>query len=804
MQEVGQEQVPQPIRKRKPKRLTTFNEEFDLSLFVIIAQKKWRWIALIFLIAIINALLYLRYAERIYEENTTIQIGSENTANKVLQGGANGLYQNNGDELAEATELMKSKLFMERVFRNLPMQVSYYTEGTFKNHEEYLNSPYVVSLDSDALAKLKNIRIYVAPKNLAGGDISFKQGATVVSYPYTTEEWTTTPRGKLKIHITNIAEIEKVQGQLKKSPYFFIINDYDALASSYSRQVNVRLLNPDAKTLQVSCRDYDDRKASDISNAMAEEFIRYDLEKRSKSAESVLSFIDEQLDVVYNKIKTTEGSLDTFQRNNKINPNQEAVTVNLTRLSNIQDQIATTDYEEKSLLHIENTLRTKKDVDPTELIGLMEGIDYSGSSITTNIATLHNMVQEKEHALYDATPNNQAVMHLNAEIDEQKQIVVKGIDAILAKEDTKKQDLESEANSIEKDYLSSSSGDNIEYLRLQRLFSIDEKYYDLLLEKKTEYSISKAGFVPESQILENSLPAWVPVSPQKSSTFFIAILAAISASVILLFIIYLFYNEITSIEEIERLAESPITILGIVPEYKKTIPVSQLIINNNPKSILAESFRSIRTNLQFVKSGENAKVISITSTISGEGKTFVSINLGAVIAYSGKKVIIIDLDMRRPRIHTALGLDNSKGMSTLLIGKYTIDEVVQQTETPNLQIITAGPIPPNPSELVISKEMDIILEKLKSKYDMVIIDNPPVGLVTDGIMMLQKADYPVYVMRADYSKREFIHFIDRLYFENEFHRLSIILNGVDLKKQAYSYGYYGYGYTYGQGSYYEA
>jgi tyrosine-protein kinase Etk/Wzc len=262
--------------------------------------------------------------------------------------------------------------------------------------------------------------------------------------------------------------------------------------------------------------------------------------------------------------------------------------------------------------------------------------------------------------------------------------------------------------------------------------------------------------------------------------------------------------------EIERLSESPVTILGIIPKYTKEIPASQIIVNHNPKSILAESFRSIRTNLQFIANETEAKVISITSTISGEGKTFVCVNLGGIIAYSGKKVIVLDLDMRRPRIHTAFGLDNSKGMSTLLIGKYKVEDVIQKTENDNLDIITAGPIPPNPSELVISSAMDDILNKLKTLYDIIIVDNPPVGLVTDGIAMLQRADYPIYLMRVDYSKREFIYFVDRLYYENQFHKLSIILNGVDFKRQKYGYSYYkygyygyGYGYTYGHGNYYE-
>jgi tyrosine-protein kinase Etk/Wzc len=798
-----QDHDKQPAIKRRTKRLSTINEEFDLALFAIIAQKKWKWIAVIFIVSFAVAVLYLRYAQRIYEANATIQIGSENTANKVLQT-SNVLYQNTEDELAEAMELMHSKLFLERIFKALPMQVSYYTEGTFKNHELYLCSPYLVELDSNAIKELRGIKIYVSANSAAAGTISYTKDGTSRTLAFKNEEWIDTKNGKIKVQITNYTEIQRFQDQVKKNPYFFVINNYDNLAAIYSRQISVRLLNPDAKTLQVSCRDDDDKKASDIANTMAFEYIKYDLEKRSKSAESVLNFIDDQLGAVFKTIKTTEGALDTFQRNNKVNPDQIIVNANITRLLNIEDQVAAADEQEKLLVHIENEIQSKKDMDPSQIIGLLGASDY-GTALKDNLSALHELITEKQKASYDVTQNSQTIIHLNEEIINQDKIIMQSIDALISKLDTKKQDLESQANQIKGLYLNpSTAGNNIEYLRLQRLFSIDEKYYDLLLEKKTEYSISKAGFVPQSQILENAIPAWMPVSPQKTSTFIIAVLIAISGSIILLFVIYLFYNEITSVEEIERLAESPISILGIVPAYNKTIPVSQLIINHNPKSILAEAFRSIRTNLQFIKSGEGPKIISITSTISGEGKTFVSVNLAGIIAYSGKKVIVLDLDMRKPRIHTALALDNSKGMSTLLIGKFTLAEVIQKTETENLHIITAGPIPPNPSELVISKEMDNIIETLKLTYDIIIIDNPPVGLVTDGITMLQKADYPIYVMRADYSKREFIHFVDRLYYENHFHKLSIILNGVNFKKQAYSYGYYGYGYTYGQGNYYEA
>ena len=811
MQSPNTRNKPEQPRKQG-KKLSTINEEFDFALFLLIVQKKWRWLLAILLVSIAIAIVYLRYAQRVYEESCTIQINSQNTANKVLENpGSNLLYQNSIDEVAEAMELMHSRIFIEKVIRSLPLAVSYYTEGTFKNYEEYLSSTYLVEFDTTALHALKGIKINIQwEKNSASGQLSYGIGeAKPHAVAFTFGQWFNVPEGKLKISIKNLPQTEKVEPGLKNDAHFFIINDIAKLAQEYSRAISIMLLNPDAKTIRISCSDLNDQKATDISNAVATEYIKYDVKKRSESAESVLSFIDDQLEVAYGRIKQLETSIDTFRTNNHINPHPELIAESVTRLSTLEDEITATDLDEKLLTHIQDQIKEKKDIDPIELLGLLSGSDYEGG-LKDYLTTFHQLYLNRQKLSYDVTPNNQNSKFLDAQIESQKKLILQGIETISAKIKEKKDALTKQVDKMQTQILGSSSNDNIEYLKLQRLFSINEKYYDLLLEKKTEYQISKAGFVPASQVLENAIASWIPVSPRKSLSFTIAILVATIIGLIMLFIIYLFYNNISSLEEVERLAESPITILGIVPLYTKEIPSTQFIVNHNPKSILAESFRSIRTNLQFIANEDHAKIIAITSTISGEGKTFVSINLAGLIAYSGKKVIILDLDMRKPRIHTALKMDNSKGMSTLLIGKYTIEETVQKSEIENLNVITAGPIPPNPSELVISTAMDNVLEKLKKQYDIIIIDNPPVGLVTDGISMLQKADYPIYVMRADYSKREFISFIDRLYYKNQLHKLSLILNGVDLKRNPYGRGYYGYGYGYwygygyGHGGYYES
>ncbi len=801
-----------PGPKRRSNKISLLNEEFDLALFIMIFKKRWKLLAIIFLVLISGAVIYLRYAQRMYQESCVIQVTSQNTANKILTS-TEGVFQGNEDEVAESVELMRSRVFLEKVFRSLPMVVSYYTEGTFKINERYLTSPYQAEVDSAARRKLVDVPIYISFNSLNGGKLTFTKGrGPKNSYTFYSAQWCETPFGKIKIHIISPAEINTSIHDITKDADFFKINNYNGLAKFYATRIAVNVSNSDAKTIKISCKDEDDTKAADIANAIGKQYIDQVLDKRKQSDESVLNFINDQLDTIYNRIRLTETMLgDTLRKNANgalVNISSELQSANGSYLVTLDEKIASLELQQTQLNELEKRINDQQNIDPMNLI-MQLSISDEGDALKDNITGLHNLINQRQTASFDATDANLKVQELDSLIKQQKTLIFESIDLLNKKLGTSRADFIAQRDNIETKFAPPAvSSKNLEDLRLERQASIDEKYYDMLLEKKAEYEISKAGYVPESEILENAIPNWIPISPQKSVTMIISLLLATTIGVVILVIIYLFYNKITSVFEIEKLTESGVTILGIIPKYTKEIPSSQIIVNYNPKSILAEALRSIRTNLQFISNDTESKILAITSTVSGEGKTFVCVNLAGIIAYSGKRVIILDLDMRRPRIHSAFGIDNSKGMSTLLIGKYTVEEVIQKTGSDNFDVITAGPIPPNPSELVISKAMDDVLVKLKTMYDVIIIDNPPVGLVTDGIAMLQKADYPIYLMRADYSKREFIYFVDKLYYEHQFHKLSIILNGVDFERQKYrysyyKYGYYGYGYTYGQNNYYE-
>ncbi|MEO6902261.1 MAG: polysaccharide biosynthesis tyrosine autokinase [Bacteroidia bacterium] len=784
--------------ERYKERISNFSGEFELGLFLFIAKKSIKWILLFFIIAFAGAFLYLRYTPPVFESSSVMQVKSSNQANRVLD--VENIYVDNG--LAETVELLRSKVFLKRVVKKLPLDISYFAEGTFAANELYTSPPFFVTKKVNN-SNIVGTKIYVEFTSDTEGILSYDLLGHSVKQKYVVDKWLHFPEIDLKINIADFNEIKKHQNVVKKNALYFIVNDPDAIVNELYPGLTVRFQNEQAKTIAISFKDYSINKAADIVSMMTEEYKNFDIERKGESAKSVIEFIDEQLDFVYEQLKSSEISIQNFKKDYKVNDNENIKSINASRLITFEDQIIALELEESVLTKIETNINNSKNIDSYNLLAMLAGTE-SEANITSAINELHKLLIQKEEMLYQVTSGSEAIVAIDFQIGIQKKLLRESIKSVKDNIQTRKESLKKHAAEFTNKE-NKLPENEIEYGRLQRLFSINEKYYTLLLEKKTEYAISKAGFVTGNVILEKASLSNTPVSPNRKITYIIFFLSAGLLCIFLIVIKYLSHNDITSLNEVVKHTNASISVLGIVPKCKQDIPISQLLVDKSPKSLIAESFRSIRTNLQFISNEPGPKIIALTSTISGEGKTFVAINLAGIIAFSDKKVLIIDLDMRKPKIHIGFNAENVKGMSTLLIGKDTIESAIQKSHLENLDFITAGPIPPNPSELIISSKMDEILAYLKTKYDVIIIDNPPVGLVSDGISMIQKADYPIYIFRADYSKRNFIQNVDRLFNEVGIKKLSIILNGVDVDRKNYGYNYgYGYGYGYGFGyGYYE-
>jgi tyrosine-protein kinase Etk/Wzc len=786
---------------RYKERITNFSSEFEFGLFVYIAKKSIVWTILIMIVSLCLSFLYLRYTPPVYESSLTLQIGNKNTADKVLN--VSNIYDK--QDISAEIEMLRSKFLLNRAIQTLPLQVSYYDEGQFLTNELYTSCPFRVRytiLDSTII----NTMIAIHFINDQEVVISFNDRGKAFNQKVDITEAIQLDKIILKIDVLNYQAIKETQDQVKQQHYLFKINNMDQLTNEYIARVNAVLLSNAAKTISISFRDNNPQKTVDISNALAKEFDKYDEETKSKSATKVLEFINDQLEVVYSRLKASESSIKTFKKNNKLPSVDNFSDLYLDKLNTLQDNTIDLDLQLNILTEIEKSVIEKgADIDIYTLLPILIGTEYE-TAISDLVNGLQNLLLKKEKMRFEVTADSKVISSIEHQINIQKKLILENVHGLKTKLESQRKGIYSKVEEIENKFFNIPEKE-IEYARLQRLFSSDEKFFTLLLEKRTEYSISKAGFVPQNVILEKAVLPMTPISPDKKIILTTFLLGGISLSLILIMLRYLIHNDIISLNEITKHTHASIGILGIIPRYKKDIPVSQLVVNKNPKSLIAESFRTIRTNLQFISTKKGSKVMAITSTVSGEGKTFIAINLGGIIAFSGKKVIILDLDMRKPKIHSGFGVENLKGMSTLLIEKDSIASCVHNSEQENLDFITAGPIPPNPSELIINGKINVILDELKQTYDVIIIDTPPVGLVTDGINVIQKADYPIYIFRSEYSKKNFIQNVDRLFNENSLNRLSIILNGVDVSKNSYGYNYgygYGYGYTYSTyGGYYD-
>lgn len=776
-------------------RLTNFSHEFDLGLFIHIVKRSAFWVVLLVVLSVLLSFLYLRYTPEVYEARTVIQLGEDDSGGRILN--VNRVTPEG--TLDAKVELLRSKLLVQRTLERMNLDVSYFAKGRILTNEHYIISPYRVDVIEVFNEGIRNKPIFIDFND----DLTYNLRLPGRTY-------TDLDTGKLnrldefvfKLKVHNPDGLLPLK---KDNELFFRLNTVNALTRKFVRGIDIRVLNSTAKTIEVNFKDNNPFLVRDFVAMHSDEFIRFDLEKRQRSDDNIIAFIDAQIDSVYQKLRGSESLLNEYKQANKITSLSNLSSVYLDRLTDLEDRIVDLEVEERVLVDVEKLSQIESgDIEINNLIPLIAGSSYE-TSLTSQLERLEDLLVEREEVYFRFTDDNIAVRSIEYQIDIHKKLIVETIRALRVKVGQRKEELYDKLRLIESVYYGLPVKE-LEYARLERIFSINEKYYTRLLEKRIEYRISKEGFVSQNQILEDAFLPNTPISPKGKVIFLSFVLAGVLFGFILISVRYLVHNNITTLNEIVRLSNASIATLGVVPQYKENIPLSMLLVDRSPKSIIAESFRTIRTNMQFIDNTEGSKMMAITSTISGEGKTFIALNLAGIIAFSGKKVIVLDLDMRRPRIHKGMDVDNDNGMSTLLIGRTQLDDCIRPTNIESLQFITAGPIPPNPSELILSERMNEIITELKKRYDMIIIDTPPVGLVTDGVSIISRADYPIYVFRADYSKKRFVQNVDRLINESRITRLSVVLNGVDLdrNKYSYSYGYgYGYGYEYSTGGYYD-
>ncbi len=611
--------------------------DFDLGLMVFIIRKSLIWILLVLGLAAGSAYTVIHYSQPVYESKTILQISSENRANQLLE--VENIYES--EEISKDIEVLRSQEFFKRVLDTLPLDISYYFEGEVLRNERFKNNPYSVEF-SVKEPTLYDKAIYVVFEAREKGSLNYEVGGQAFSYAFTIGDTLITEHAELVIQDAFMETIINSAGFGETDMYFVLNSPMQNLKTLYPSYV-VQLLSASAKTILISVSDHNPAKAANICNQIAFEYLEFDKEHKNGSAKLVLKFINEQLADVYNRLKDSETLIKDFKKENRMSESDFAESY-IKRLEEHETSLSKLEVQAELLKRLKKTIDDENTgVDINNLLPVLAGSDFE-RKVESQILDLQRLVVRRNNKLSTDTRENPNILIYDQQIESQKTLILKSLIALQEKLLSAIDGTKGKIREIDQNFMDLPSKE-IEYARLQRVYNSNEKYYTLLLEKKTEYSISEAGYISDNNILQRASKSTTPVSPRKTIIYASAMSIALTFTIALLLIRYFMNNNISGMHDLSRLINPKISILGVVPKYNKNIPMSQLIVDKRPKSIMAESFRSLRTNLEFFESTDETKVIAVTSTVSGEGKTLVAINLGGILAFSGKKVIILDLDM---------------------------------------------------------------------------------------------------------------------------------------------------------------
>ena len=755
-------------------------ENIDWHKFKSVLRRNFIWVILILISTNLLAYLYIRYTKPLFESYSDLKLEVKTEATSL---GLTRLPENsNINNMSGEIELINSRLFFNKVIETVDIDVQYFTRGDILDDEKYINSPFIVEY------KLKDGLFYQVPFNVFFKDedsfiLEYIKGEDKVSESYRFDE----PIDHSSFQFV-LKKTQHFSRDIMDEEFYFIINDHESLIKYLEDNIIVEPLNLSANSIRISFRDYNKYKANDLVNAIDTLYLKYTTQEKNLANENKIQYLNQQLEEIEKTLQGFESYFEDFTIDNKTVDLDQDVRTTLLFINSLDSQR----FELRArIAHVE-TLSEKILMEDFENINIKRS--YIPPYLISEFEQLDKLYFEHKQLALSYKENTHAFERKTQELDMVRGNIVSGMNQYklnlyenLSAVNNRKRELEARLNLL--------PSKSTEFNKAKRYYGLYEGMYLSLMQSKNEFEIARAGTIPDFKILSPANLPDKPISPNTLLVFGTGAISGLILSFLFLGITYLVNNKITSVQEVENLTLAPI--LGSIPYHSGIRDGLGVFVVDKPRSAPSEAFRSIRTNIEFILPGIKNRVISVSSTVSGEGKTFVSLNLGSVIAMSDQKVVVLDLDLRKPRIHKYLETDDTqKGMSTLLINKDSLEDCIQHTKNSNLDFIPAGPLPPNPSELLLNEFFVKVIDDLKKIYDVIILDTPPIGLVTDAVMVMRSTDLKLFVVRADYTLRSYIKAVNRLINVNKFKNVAIVVNA--LKGQSA----YGYGYGYGYGSKY--
>ena len=730
---------------------------------------------IIFMIIVFGAAssFYAYFRPNIYQASATVEVGTKGYESQDII--VEATESTSGDIYTEM-EIIKSRFLSQIAVKEVNFSHKYYTTRKYKEIELYKNSPFEVGMNKGYGISFDFYPVDAKKYRLAVKEAKDENG-TVWSY----DETNAYGKEVVTEHFhLNILKTKKA----KDAQYRFVIIDPLAMRNYSLGGISVTQLSGFSNILQISYSDNVALRAQEAVNALSRAYITQSVNKKTKEATRKLAFIDKQLNIITENLKGSAVKLEEFKRTtNTVDLSAKAETI-IRHMGEYETKLAEITIQEEMLSALYKQVKSGRNLESISI----SGGEILTASVSPVITKLQEAIMKKKTLRENYTELHPEVRKLRKTIGQLKKMLVSTIKN-LNKSMKKRKSLLKKSIDREQKLLNKLPADERMFGQLQRKFVVNEKVYSYLLEKRLETELIKASAVSKNRIIDEALTPGGAIKPQRKKIVLTGLTLGLILGLLFAFLRNFLDDRIKDDEDITSVTDVPM--LGLIPNIKNDNNKIKVFLS--PKSAVAEAFRNLRTNLQFMSNYKATHTIAVTSTVGGEGKTTCCINLGGIMSMAGKKTIILNLDMRKPTLHEKFGLPNKQGMSTLLSGSTNLGQVIQKTEYENLNIITSGPVPPNPSELIQGELMEKILGKLKEVYDVIILDTPPVGLVVDAKTLMHHVDTSIYVMRAGYSKKSFLRSIKEISSIKEIQGLSILLNDVKQGKDGYGYGY-GYGY----------
>ncbi|PWJ36097.1 polysaccharide biosynthesis tyrosine autokinase [Sediminitomix flava] len=765
------------------------NTEFDFEKLLFVLRKNILWSILIIGMGIVGGYLFLRWTPKVYEASTLLKMEIQST--RKLFGlempSVTGSMEN--VNLAGEMELIKSPMMYESVLDSLDLSISYFSEGEVQDTELYGSLPFVVSYKH--LGKENSIfydqKIHIEFLDEENFVLTFNEFSEIQ-----------TINGKFnqpfRVYGTEII-LQKTKSleSLGHRKYNFVFNSKNKLFQNLRQNLSVNVENARANTLRINYQANNRSKSIDVLEAFNKNYIVKTIENKNVVYERSLQYLKNQQATIEDSLRKYETEYRSYTRIENV-PEFAGLEDIVSKIRELEQQKLEIRLTKSQYDEIIKLIDADSSTIYLEAVGHLLGNQQIASMINNVLLVEQDLDRVKGSYTKETHARNQRREALLESRSKLKEVIIYSLGTINRQIDN----LDQEVLKLEKAFYGSIGGDPV-LKNIEKNFRIYEEMTSLIASKMIELNIAKSGTVENFQVLSQPNADIAPVFPQTIMVYGVGIGSGVFLSLLLIVLSYLLHTRIDSVKQVERISNLPI--LGYVPHYsKEDMNYSQLVVQKRPKASISEAFRSIRTNIDFMNVGEEQKVLSVTSTISGEGKTFVAANIAGVIAMSGAKVALLDVDLRKPKIHFAFGNENLDGLSSVLIGKSNLKDVLRSSPIATMKYVTAGPVPPNPSELIMSKGFSAVINQLKEEFDVIVLDTPPVGAVTDGMIAMRHVDLPIYVVRAEYSKTSFVENANELSKSKKIKNLALVVN--DVYSRTLNYGnYYGNNYSYGYGGY---